>query len=148
MGLLISLGVNQTLAIQLGLFLMVYAILKYVLFEPYFKAFNKRAEATVGQTELAERYIEETKQLEEKFASAAQQLNERYKYVYDQSRGEAMREYDKQVNNARSEAKNLIENARLKIQAQVGQAQGELRKEIPGVTRLITQKLIGKDIGA
>src|SRR5262245_8514189 len=71
MSLLASLGVNETLVIQLGIFLAVYMVLKYVLFTPYFKAFNQRAESTVGQADLAERYIAETKALEDEFANKA-----------------------------------------------------------------------------
>ena len=54
MDLLIQLGVNHTLAVQLVMFLVTFVILKYVLFEPYYAAFNERQERTVGRTELAD----------------------------------------------------------------------------------------------
>lgn len=146
MSLLLSLGVNSTLAIQLAIFLTVFVILKYGLFAPYFKAFNQRTEATVGQTDLAERYVNETKELEEKFASEAQNANERFRAVYDESRGHALKEYDRLVSEARAKTKSLIDDARLRIQKEVAAAEAEIAKEIPDVAKVINQQLLGKDL--
>lgn len=146
MSLLISLGVNSTLAFQLGIFLAVFIVLKYFLFGPYFEAFNKRAESTVGQAELAERYLAETKDLEDQFAMKAQVANERYRSVYDQTRGEALKEYDKLVSEARSKSKVVVDGARQQIQADMQAAQAQLTKEIPDVAKIINQKLLGQDL--
>lgn len=143
MGLLMSLGVNQTLFFQLGIFIAVFVVLKYVLFVPYFAAFNKRTEATLGQTELAERYMSETKSLEEEFAQKAQAANEKFRAVYDQIRGETVKEYDRLVTDARGRAKTLTDGARKKIETDVQAAKLQLAKEVPGVSQLIVQKLIG-----
>ncbi len=143
MGLLMSLGVNQTLFFQFGIFVAVFVVLKYVLFVPYFAAFNKRNEATVGQTELAERYLSETKALEEAFAQKAQAANEKYRAVYDQIRADTVKEYDRLVSDARARAKTRTDAARKKIEADMQTARTQLTKEIPGVSQLIVQKLIG-----
>lgn len=146
MSLFLSLGVNPTLLIQLGIFLTVYAVLKYVLFGPYFKAFNQRNESTVGQTELAERYVNETKALEEEFAVKAKSANEKFRSVYDQTRAEALKEYDRLVNEARAQSKTLIDGARVKIQKEIEGANSQLIKEVPDVVNIINQKLLGKDM--
>lgn len=146
MSLLLSLGVNTTLAIQLVIFLTVYVVLKYLLFGPYFAAFNQRNESTVGQTELAERFVQETKALEDEFSSKAQQANERYRSVYDQTRSQALKDYDRTIADARSQAKTLVDAARQKIQTEMESAQGQLSKEVPEVVKMINQKLLGKDL--
>ncbi len=143
MGLLMSLGVNQTLFFQLGIFVAVFVVLKYVLFVPYFAAFNKRNEATVGQTELAERYLSETKALEEEFSQKATAANEKFRAIYDQIRLETVKEYDRLVADARARAKTLTDGARKKIETDVQGAKAQLAKEVPGVSQLIVQKLIG-----
>ncbi len=148
MELLTSLGVNSTLVIQLIAFLVVYVVLKYVLFAPYFKAYNERNLRTVGQTELAERYVNQTRELEEKFALKASEVNERYKAVYDKTRGEAMKEYDRLVSESRVLAKRLVDESRAKIQKEMDSARGQLKSEVEGVSKLINQKLIGKDVNA
>ena len=146
MSLLISLGVNPTLVIQLGIFLIVFVVLKYYLFEPYFKAFNQRAESTVGQAELAERYVSETKNLEQQFAMKAQVANEQYRSVFDQTRAQAVKEYDKLVTDARAKSKIVVDGALQNIEQQMTAAQTQLMQEIPEVAKIINQKLLGKDL--
>jgi F-type H+-transporting ATPase subunit b len=148
MALLTSLGVNSTIAIQLVIFMAVFFSLKYILFAPYFKAFNQRVESTVGQAELAERYLVEAKELEEKFAQKAQAANEKFRTIYDQTRAQAMREYDKMINESRQKAKALIDENRQKIQTQMEAARKSLLVETAEVTKLINVKLIGKDVSA
>lgn len=147
MGLLAALGVNSSLFIQLGLFLVVYLVLKHVLFEPYFAAYKERSARTVGKTELAERYVNETKQLEEQFQSQAQLANEKYMAVYEKTRGEAMKEYDTQINTARTQAKKIVDDSRKKIEAEIETARVQVAKEVGAVSQLINQKLIGKELG-
>jgi F-type H+-transporting ATPase subunit b len=145
MSLLLSLGVNATLAIQLGIFLTVFVVLKYVLFGPYFKAFNQRTESTVGQADLAERFIAETKALEDEFQIKAQAANERFRSIYDEARGQAMKEYDNMVSGARTKAKSLVDEARTKVSREMEGAKTQLTKDIPEVAKIINQKLLGKD---
>lgn len=146
MDLLISLGVNQTLAYQFGIFLVVYLALKYVLFAPYFQAYNERNERTVGKTELAERFVAETHELEQTYALKAQEVNERYKSVYDRTRSEAVKEYDRLIGEARTQGKKLIDEARNQAQKEMASARSQLAQEISGISQLINHKLIGKDL--
>ncbi|MGE0526349.1 MAG: ATP synthase F0 subunit B [Bdellovibrionales bacterium] len=146
MELLFSLGVNSSLFVQFAIFLVVYVVLKNLLFEPYFRAFNERNERTVGQTEMAERYLSEARELEDKFAIRAKEVNERYKAVFDKSRSEALKEYDHLVNEARARAKQVIESSRKHIQTEMNAARTHLVAEVGGVSNLINRKLIGKDL--
>jgi F0F1-type ATP synthase membrane subunit b/b' len=146
MDLLTSLGVNSTLAVQFGLFLVTYFALKDILFRPYFEAYNERNERTVGKAEQAERFVAETRELEEKFAIRAREVNERYKLVYDRSRNEALKEYDRLVTEARQRAKEMTDGSRGKIQLEMQEARSHLGQEVTGVAQLINRQLIGKDL--
>lgn len=146
MELLTQLGVNSTLAYQLVCFIVVYAILKYILFTPYFKAYNERNLRTVGQTELAEKFVTETRELEEKFAAKASEVNDRYKAVYDKTRSEALKEYDRMVNESRAQSKRLVDESRTKIEKEMETARTQLKGEVSGISKLINQKLVGKEL--
>lgn len=147
MDLLISLGVNSSLAYQLAIFVVCYLVLKYLLFTPYFKAYNERNLRTVGQTELAEQYISETRQLEERFAQRATEINEKYKDVFDKTRAEANRSYDQVVFDARAKAKQLLDDSRKQIGDEMAKVQDQLKSEVGSISQLINQKLVGKDLG-
>ena len=146
MDLLISLGVNSSLGVQLVIFMVTFFAMKHLLFEPYFHAYNERNARTVGQTEAAERYVFETKELEERFSAKATEINEKYRAVYDKTRSDAAKEYDRVVNEARARAKTVIDDSRGKIQAEMEKARTQLAQEIGGVSQLINQKLIGKEL--
>lgn len=144
--LLNSLGVNQSLYYQLGIFIFVFLVLKYLLFEPYFKAYLERGERTLGKTEQAEKFVNQARLLEEEYAAKAQTVNEQFRAVFDQSRGEAMKQYDQLVSDARTQAKQVIETSRETIKKDVDSARKQLALEVKGVSQLINQKLIGKDL--
>lgn len=148
MGLLVQLGVDRTLILQLCMFLVVFVVLKQVLFEPYFAAFNERKERTLGKAELAERFVAETHELEQTFSVRAQEMNDRYREVYDKSRSEAMHEYDRVVSEARARTKTLMDETRVMIHKEMESARVQLANEVKGVAQLINQKLIGKDLSA
>jgi F-type H+-transporting ATPase subunit b len=146
MDLLTSLGVNSTLAIQMGVFLVVYVVLKNVLFDAYFKAYIERNNRTVGQTELAEKYVTQTRELEARFAAKATEVNDRFKILFDKTRGEANKEYDRMITDARMQSKTLVDQARITIQKDMESAGNQLKSEVATVSKLISQKLIGKDL--
>ncbi len=148
MELLAQLGVNNTLAYQLVMFLVVFVVLKYVLFEPYFAAFNERKDRTLGKTELAERFIADAHALEQTYGQRAQEMNDRYREVYDKTRTEAMHEYDRVIGEARARTKQMIEESAQKIAREMAAARVQLSQEVSTIARLINTKLIGKDLGA
>jgi F-type H+-transporting ATPase subunit b len=146
MDLFTQLGVNSTLPYQLATFIVAFVVLKYLLFKPYFAAFNERRERTIGMTELAERFVAEARELEEKYTMRAQEVNDRFREIYDKSRAETMQEYDRLIGEARGKTRAAVEQTRKKIQVEMEGARKQLQSEVGSVTQLISQKLIGKDL--
>jgi F-type H+-transporting ATPase subunit b len=146
MELLTQLGVNSTLGVQLVTFLVVFVVLKQLLFQPYYAAYVERKERTLGRTELAERFVAETRALEDQYGLRAQEANDRFRAVFDKTRGEAQKEYDRLVQQAREKAKILVEDSRVKIHREVENARTQLNQEVVGVSQLINHKLIGKEL--
>ena len=148
MGLLIQLGVNETLAMQLGVFLVVFIVLKYFLFGAYYAAFNERKARTLGKTELAEKYLAEAKQMEDQFATKAREANDLYREVFEKGRAAANKEYDRVVNEARQLAKDKTDEMRASLQKDMQSVRTQVAQELNGVAQVINQKLIGKEFSA
>lgn len=146
MELFTALGINSTLFIQIGVFLVTFVFLKYVLFDAYFAAFQERDKKTVGQVDQAEKYIAETQALEQRFSDQARKINEEYKTIYDRTRSEAMKLYEERVHSARTLAKNEVESAREKIAQHAEAAKNEIKSELPQISELISSRLLGKDL--
>jgi F-type H+-transporting ATPase subunit b len=148
MDLLVQLGVNNTLGIQMAMFLVTFVVLKYFLFAPYYAAFNERKERTEGKTELAERFVSEARELEDRYQVKAQEANDRFREIYDRARTDAVKEYDRLLNEARAKNKAVIEDSNKKIEKDMAVVRTQLASEITGVSQLMVQKLIGKDLSA
>lgn len=146
MELFTALGINSTLFMQIGVFLVTFIFLKYVLFDPYFAAFMERDRKTVGQVGEAEKYILETKALEERYVVEARKINEEYKAVYDKTRAEALKLYEEKVHAARERAKTDVESARAEISKHAEAARKEIQNELPQISELISSRLLGKDL--
>ena len=146
MEILAALGINNTIWLQLGCFIVAYLALSQLIFKPYLAAFHERAQRTVGNEESAERILAEATELQTQYEAEARQVNSQFKAVYDQSRTDAMREHDRIVAAAREQASNFVEKNRTEIKAQIEQAQKQLSKEAPVVGAAIAGRLIGKDV--
>ena len=146
MELLTSLGVNSSLAVQFGIFIICYGLLKRVLFDPYFAAFDIRSARTVGTTELAEKYMVEKRELEKQYARRAQESNEQFRQTYDEARRAAVKEYDRVVSDARARGKALVDQTAERVRAEVGAARTQIQTDVTLVSKLISQQLIGKDV--
>ena len=146
MELLRGLGLDSSVGIQLVLFLVTYLILHFVLFKPYFAAYNERISRTMGRAELAEKYLAESQALQGEYENKARQLSAQYKAIFDESRLKAQKESDQTVSQARQAAKSQLESMKQKIRGELENARKDAQKEIPTVTSAITSRLLGKEL--
>jgi len=148
MEILAALGVDATIGIQFVIFVFAYFFLNNLLFKPYHRAYEERIYQTTGNTELAEKIISETKDLELQFETKARSLNNETKIIFDRSRAEAIKEYDRIVSLSRERAQSIMEKARMQITYEMNKSQVEISKEIPGITQSVIKKLIDQEARA
>jgi F0F1-type ATP synthase membrane subunit b/b' len=141
-----ALGINQTLWVQLALFLFAYLFLRYFVFQPYFRAFEDRQSKTTGNQEKAEQIFSQTRELEAMYQRKARGLNADVKTIYDKARLEATIEQERIHSEAREKAKASLDKARLHIQEQVAIARAELDKQAPELSRAIAERLLPTEV--
>jgi F-type H+-transporting ATPase subunit b len=144
-GILLSLGVNSTFWIQLSIFVVMFFFLKKVVFDPYFKAFEKRQEKTTGSQNEAEMLYAQTRELQALYQRKARNINADIKAIFDKIRGDANREQDTIISQAKEKSKLDSEKTREKIQGEFNKAREALIKEAPILGEAINNKLIGRD---
>ena len=142
MNIIAALGINATLWLQLGIFLVVYGFLRKVVFSPYFKAYESRQGQTQGNQEHAEKLFSQTRELQTLYQRKARSLNADIKTIYDKARLEAAREQEKLQNDGREKAKKILDQSRTKIQEQYSHAREELIKHAPNLGHSMTEKLL------
>jgi F0F1-type ATP synthase membrane subunit b/b' len=144
LGIFTSLGANNTIWIQLGIFLVVFLFVLNVGMKPYFKAFEERQRRTQGSEKQAEQMVAQSRELEAMFQRKARGLNLDIKSIYDKQRLEAQKEHERILLEAKDKAKAILDRARGTIQEQYNKAREELFKEAPAVGRSIAERLVNK----
>lgn len=146
MEILTALGVDSTIGYQFAIFVVVYSCLYFLVFKPYFKAFEERKNRTVGNQEIAEKYLVEATELQSHYETEARALNAEIKSIFDKRRTEALREYENLVGESRNKAQIMLERARQTIQGQVDKARAELAQKTTDVSKTIIGQVLGKEV--
>lgn len=141
-----SLGVNDTIWVQLGLFLVVFFALKTLVFKPFFEAHEGRHNATQGNEEAAEKIFTQTRELESLYQRKARSMNADVKAIFDKARLEANLEYEKIIGEAKEKARLTLDKHRNHIQEEFNKAREDLIKEGPLLGVAIADKLLAEEV--
>jgi F-type H+-transporting ATPase subunit b len=141
-----ALGVNETLVVQLGIFLVTFVIIRNLVFKPFYLAFEGRHKSTEGNEEQAEKIIAQALELESLYQKKARSLNADVKAIYDKARGEANLENERLLNEAKEKSRETLDKYRSQIQEEFNKAREGLIKEGPAIGATIAQKLLADEV--
>lgn len=139
-----SLGIDSTLFVQLGIYLVTFVGLYLLVFKPYFEASEKRRLSTSGSIEFAEKAEEMIKKTEEKFQTRARQINEEISLVFRENKTQAQVEVEKLQTEAALKAKEIMTQAQNTLSDQFGEAQAQIEAVSKEVSAVIVQQLLSK----
>ena len=125
---------------------VLYIILKKILFNPVSKHMEARSEKIQEAIESAE---ENKKMIEEMKAEYDQKLKdagEEGKKIVNEYLSRANKEYEDVIAKAREDAKQVINEARLEIELEKKQMFEELKSEIAGLVMAASEKVIRKNV--
>lgn len=137
LGLIDSLELNPSLFIQLGLFLITFFIIHYLLFKPYNLVAQKRYDATTGSIESATQFDEEIELLKRDYGKAVKETNEKVKGIYDESNESAKKEAGNII--AKAQADYLAEKT--KKTKEIESEYHEESKKIPELSQDLKKSL-------
>jgi F0F1-type ATP synthase membrane subunit b/b' len=144
-GILQSLGVNNTVWVQIALFAVVVLFIKNFVFNPYMMAFEERLAQTTGSQDEAEKVIAATRELESNYQRLARTLNLEIKSAYDKEKAKAQAEHERIVLAARDNANEQITGAKKLINEEYMRAREELLKETSMLGDAMVAQLVAKD---
>jgi F-type H+-transporting ATPase subunit b len=146
MEILRQLGVNDTIWIQLVLFLIAYFFLSQFLFKPYQRNLKYREKNTGGSVEEATQLNASAERLAMDYQGKMKSQNEQATALYEQFKSQGQAEEDRIVAAAREEAARLMEQTRIKISTDIKQAREVMRAQIPQLSGQIASRVLGRDI--
>ncbi len=137
---------DATLFIQLGIFLLMFLLLRQLLFKPVIRLIEARRTATVGMRDAADELEAEARKLNEDVEKRLEEVSasasaEREKMV-DQARGQE-REL---LNQARDDARGVVEQSKKDAVAQAEQARQSLRGEVSALASSVAATVLGRQL--
>jgi F-type H+-transporting ATPase subunit b len=138
--------IDFTVVIQLGLFLILFAVANKLLFQPYLALRQRRKDGIEGARAEAERM---TAQADAKLADYEKQLAVARSRANDEGRkvrAEAAGHEKEVTDKARAEAQKAIDEATDKMRTETEAARLQLLPQANGIARQIASKLLGREV--
>lgn len=142
--LLTSLGINDTLFIQLGLYLVSFIVLYVLVFKAYFNASEERRKLTSGNMESAGKAEESIKKTQEKYQTRARQINDEISLLFKEQRTAGLAESDEIMSKAVQSSKEIMSQAQQKLSDQLEQVQAQINTMAKDVSGVIVTQLLSK----
>ena len=140
--ILIQLGLDQTLFIQLGIYILVFALLSQIFFKPFLRLIETRHKKTVQDRESAERILSQAEQKLNDYTQRLSLARIEAKAAYEAVIDQAKKEEAEILSQARNEAKTITQDAIKDMDQQAARLRKELETEVDAMARAVTEKLL------
>jgi F-type H+-transporting ATPase subunit b len=141
--ILYKLGINYTYFIQLGVFIILFLLLRAIYFKPFQKLFEARHKKTVEDKKAAEGLLAQAearfKEYEEKLKVARAKANQEYNDIVNDGKKREAELFAK----AREEVKNLNQEAAAEATKTREKIRRDLETDVEKVSAMIAEKLLG-----
>jgi len=139
-----QLGLNSTLVVQAGLFVITVTFLRYFVFSSYVAANEERVLRTSGSETATEELATKLTQLEIQYEVKAKDLNENVSQIFTKQKTLAAVEGDRLIQEARSQYLTSSEQIKRSVQEELNKAKTQLPTEAKGIAAMMVQKLLAK----
>jgi len=137
-----SLGVNETVFPQFGIFIISFLFLKIFIFSPYLAAYEERRKRTVGSQGVALELQQEIDRRESEFSREAREVNEKIKKVFDMKQTQAIKETNAIMADAQLKAQERLNAGKKEVQDAYTAAKDQLKTFVPELGQTIKQRLL------
>lgn len=127
-------------------FLVLYVILKKVLFRPVMKVMKERQDNinnSIKENEQKKKLLDD---LREEYDSALKKREMMKEQILQESKIKASEEYNKIVQNAKSKSKDIVEVAKSKINEERELMLEGVKKDITAISVLIAEKVTDENM--
>ena len=139
-----KLGIDSTLFIQMGIFLVVYLILHFLVFKPLFEVHKHREALVLGNQEDKEQKLAEIKKIKDEYESQLRKLHAQIHDIFTKIKGEAAKECDEKSLETRKQVKDTIIETRKQRQLEQQNVKEKLKKGIPQLANMAINKILDR----
>ncbi len=136
-----ALKVDTSLFYQLFVVCVLYGVLSRWVFGPYYEAFLKRQDKTVGGEDRVAGLEREREELYKEYKTQARKLSAQNTEYFHKLQLEAQAECAKSLEVARTNARHYLKTGRERMREQSAQARALLSKEAPALRDQVLGRL-------
>ena len=137
---------DGTILVQLGIFLVLFFLLRALVFKPMTALFAAREEAIDGAREEARRMEREAKEQSGGFDEAIRRVRTEAGEQRDKLRADGLQLERTMLNAVKDETNRALEDARTKLDAERDAARRAMAAQTPVLARAIAGKLLGREV--
>lgn len=138
--ILIQLGFNSTAYIQFVIFIAAITFLTTVVYNPFFKAADKRFQKTKGADAVAKDTAAEAKNLATVYQTKARDINSKIRDLFDTEKNKALKTSAEILSQAKIQADVATTKARKTIDDQLKVADAEIAKISADIAETLKDK--------
>jgi F-type H+-transporting ATPase subunit b len=139
-------SINYELLFQLINTLLVYLLLKKLLFKPVTEFMSKRAAEVENNLSMGEKAKIEGEEYKKQYESKIELAKQESQEIIKQATTRAEQKSEEIVSDAKSEASRLIERAQGEIVRERQKVMHELKNDISSIALLAASKVIEQDL--
>ena len=132
--------------LQIILFLALWVILKYCVFDPALRVLQLRRERTAGQLQEAERLSAETQRMRQEYTLGLEAARAAGREELAAIRGAADREEERILETARSEGARIVESVRSSVAQELDAARSTMARYAAELSVEAAEKILGRSV--
>ena len=142
----VTLDFDNTVIFQAALFLLLFLVLRPLLFDPMLRIFALREERTEGAKATTRELQERAGELLTKYETELSRVTRSATEERDKLRAETARLEAEIMRDARDAVTKIIEQGRKSIEAEVDKVRFDLGRESERTASLIVQRVLGREV--
>ncbi len=142
----VTVDLDFTLFVQLGLFLVLLFVLKPTLFDPMMRLFEEREKRIDGKKKSAREVDEQSAKADAKYQAILAKAREAGAAERDALRAEGVKREAALMTDVRAEVAATLERGRTAIGNEEKSARAELQREAQSLARHAASRVLGREI--
>ena len=139
-----KLGIDSTLFIQMAIFLVVYLIMRILVFKPLFELYKHRETLVLGNQEDKEQKLAEIKKIKDEYESKLRKLHAQIQGIFTEVKSEATEDCSEKLLEAKRQVKDTITETRKQRQLEQQDTKEKLEKGIPQLASMAIDKILDR----
>ena len=142
----VNLDFDATLFVQVGFIIVLWAVLKPVLFDPLLKLFEEREKRIEGAIKKARRIDEQSAEAKAQYDDAMTKARAEGSAEREKVRGEGLRKESEILAAVRAEVQKGLDVARQQTQKEVDATRTDLAPHTAALARHVAGRVLGREV--